>query len=260
MSTIAIEPSRACELSPCPELSAHFELNRTLDRHRLNRLWRQYGRLQIPEILSPKGAQVVYECLAGNSKWGLMLGGGPGIGRRYATAEQCAGFTPTQLHTLHAMAHAFRGTPGAHLHEVRPIATDEYDRASDPSLLARFVDFANTTVFLDFARELTGAIDICQVNAQATCFRPGHFFDFHTDAEVDDQQRATAIFYFTPRWQYDWGGLLQFRNERQEIVETFVPTFNSLAIFSCQQDHAVSAVGPTCRAPRFAIAAAIMAN
>jgi Rps23 Pro-64 3,4-dihydroxylase Tpa1-like proline 4-hydroxylase len=157
------------------------------------------------------------------------------------------------------MAHAFPGQRAAHLHGVRPIASDGYDRVSDPSMLARFVVFLNTADFLDFARELTGATDICRVNAQATCFRPGHFFGFHTDAEVDDQQRATAIFCFTPHWQQEWGGLLQFKDDHHdEIAEIFMPTFNSLGIFSYQQDHAVSVVAPTCQAPRFAIAAALM--
>jgi Rps23 Pro-64 3,4-dihydroxylase Tpa1-like proline 4-hydroxylase len=189
-----------------------------------------------------------------------MLKGGPGIGRRYASPEQYSGFSPVQVQTLYTMAHTFGCERGAHLHGVRPIALDAYTRSTDPSLLARFVDFCNTESFMGFARELTGADDICRVGAQATCFRAGHFFGFHADAEEEDQQRATCVFNFTPHWMAEWGGLLQFKNENDQITDVFSPSFNSLSVFGYSQDYAVSAVTPHCPASRYAIAVALMAK
>jgi hypothetical protein len=240
--------------------TAQFQLNRALNCQSLVRAFQRKGRLQVPAILRREDAQALYRCLSERTQWGLMLRSGPGIGRRYASPEQCKAFTDLQHRTLHKMAHAFKRKEGSHLMGVRAIGQDLFDRETDASLLSRFVDFLNSKAFLNFARDITGARDIRCVSAQATRFTEGHFCSFHVDAIEEDQQRATCVFSLSPTWQRSWGGLLRFANTHGKVEEVFVPCFNSMSIFRYSQKHAVSVVTRQAQMPRYSVAAALIAK
>jgi Rps23 Pro-64 3,4-dihydroxylase Tpa1-like proline 4-hydroxylase len=140
------------------------------------------------------------------------------------------------------------------------VACDEFDRAADTSVLARFVDFLSADTFLEFARDVSGAQDIQRVSAQATCLRAGYFCGFHTDTDYEDKVRVSCVFGFTPQWRQEWGGLLQFKGENGGLQDFHVPGFNSMSIFKANQVHGVSVVSARAEGARYSITAVLMAN
>lgn len=224
------------------------------------RAYQRRGRIMIQSVLRENDAQHLFHCLSEEVEWGLRLGSGPGVGWQYATAHQYQQMDATQRRTLQDMACRFSGTRGSHHYQVRPIAHDEFERATDASPLARFVDALNSPTVLAWLRRLTGAADISRIAAQATRFHSGDFFAPHSDADEADRQRATCVFYFSPQWQQQWGGLLAFKNQQGGTDEAYLPLFNSMSLFRYSQEHEVTQVTPLAAQPRYAIAAALMAD
>ncbi|MEP6940984.1 MAG: 2OG-Fe(II) oxygenase family protein, partial [Rudaea sp.] len=140
-------------------------------------------------------------------------------------------------------------------------AFDSYslvDRLDDQSrsehVLHRLVGVFHYEPVLAFIRELTGDDRITRVSVQATRYLPGHFLRRHNDTGYDGQKRRFAFVFNLGRgWQADWGGLLQFLDAGDRVVETFVPRYNSLSLFSVPQYHCVSQVAPWAQAPRFSL-------
>jgi hypothetical protein len=232
-----------------------FQLSRLLQRHSLSKAYSRNGFVQIPSVLRQKDAQALYSCLTERTEWGILLGSGPGIGQQYASPEQCKTFTDTQYQTLYGLAYAFRHRPGSHIAGARLIGHNAFDRASDPSLLARFADWLNTAAFLDFVGDVTGVRTLEQARVQATRLTSGHFYSSHTDAE--DPQSVTCVFSLAPHWQRSWGGLLRFGSQHRTLREGLSPQFNSAVVFSSSLRHAVSTVTRQAAAPRYSIAAAL---
>jgi Rps23 Pro-64 3,4-dihydroxylase Tpa1-like proline 4-hydroxylase len=61
------------------------------------------------------------------------------------------------------------------------------------------------------------------------------------------------VLNLTRRWQADWGGLLQFVDAAGEITDTWLPRFNTMALFRVPVRHTVSYVAPFANEPRLAI-------
>jgi Rps23 Pro-64 3,4-dihydroxylase Tpa1-like proline 4-hydroxylase len=93
----------------------------------------------------------------------------------------------------------------------------------------------------------------------ASSYQPGHFYSFHQDKPREGEQLGTVVFYLTPRWMHQWGGLLQFRNAKGDIEEAFHPRFNSMSVILNSQEHAVGCVAPFAAEPRYSITGKLMA-
>jgi len=91
-------------------------------------------------------------------------------------------------------------------------------------------------------REVTGLNDIAFADAQATLYRPGDFLTTHDDKTGGHKRRAAYVLNMTPGWCPDWGGILQFFDERGNVSQGFVPAFNALNVFRVPAEHAVSQV------------------
>ena len=124
----------------------------------------------------------------------------------------------------------------------------------DPGLVLHVVvDFLNSPAFLEFARELTGDKAIRMVSAIAARYRPGHFLKMHNDRAGDEDRAFAYVINLSQGWQSDWGGLLQFLDDDQNVVETFTPHWNSLSLFRVPQMHQVSLVAPWAKEDRYSI-------
>ena len=124
----------------------------------------------------------------------------------------------------------------------------------DPGLVLHVVvDFLNSPAFLEFAHELTGDDAIRMVSAIAARYRPGHFLKMHNDRAGDEDRAFAYVINLSQGWQSDWGGLLQFLDDDQNVVETFTPHWNSLSLFRVPQMHQVSLVAPWAKEDRYSI-------
>jgi len=123
----------------------------------------------------------------------------------------------------------------------------------DTDLLTRFVRWMAGDEFLAKMRALSGVDDIARVYAQATMYTRGNFLLLHDDHVDNEKRRLAYVINLAREWRPDWGALLHFADEQGNVVETFYPHFNSMAIFNVPQNHFVSYVPPFATGERCAI-------
>jgi hypothetical protein len=245
------------ESAASASVDRYFDFDSTLNVNELTVAFAEKGRINVPRLLRVSDAQKLYDNFIKELDWGLMVSAGPDMGRQYVDSQTCKAFGAMQERAIVEAAYARGGKGGSHLYDSLILSGA---RASEPSYIGRFFRFLNSNEFIEFARAVTGIQDIARVSAQATRYRVGHFFGFHSDVDTHGKQRASLVFNITRDWMPQWGGLLQFRGCEGEIAEAYSPRFNSMSMFLPSLEHAVSCVTPAAAEPRYSIAAALLSS
>lgn len=238
--------------------SVAFELNPELDRAELSRLFGVNQRLQVRSILQQQGADALHRYLSTEMEWSLLVAARK---KTFEVAPEAAGQRDAQAnrrlldYAYGAARDGFAFVYGTNRRKSRQPSANDANLAA--SLLVRFGAFLNSAAFLSLLREITGRRDLRYASAQATCFLPGHFLNFHTDAGEGGNyiaaKKMAYVFNLSRGWSAAWGGLLQFEAADGSLCDSFVPLFNSLNIFSVPQSHAVSMVAPFAGSARYAV-------
>ena len=228
-----------------------IRINPALQAGKLARQFkRAHGRMQVRDFLAAEEAEWTYEQLAGNTPWGLVFNDGGKV--EQLSNAQLMRLSAQQLNQLAAGVITRARTQFQFLYHTYPITTEYFNTGSTVPVL-RFFEFLNRPATLDFLRVLTGRADVRWADAQATLYARGHFLKSHSDLEPHNNRRAAAyVFNFTKLWERDWGGYLQFYNDRHDIEVAWRPIFNALNIFSVPHDHSVEMVTPCAGGRRLA--------
>lgn len=228
-------------------------LNPELDFAQLAAAFTRARRIQIPDVLVPEAAERLYECLVHEVPWGIAFTDGEKS--RYLRADETKAFDQTawidiagKAHNRSIGKHQFRFAYNSYM------MVEAHKEGRDPGMILHHVlEFLNSEEFLNLMRRVTQCADVRLAMAQATRYIPGHFLTKHNDI-VDKQYRRVAyVLNMTKNWRADWGGLLQFTDEPGNVVDTFMPTFNSLVLFEVPMWHYVSYVAPFALYGRYAI-------
>ncbi|NDK38914.1 2OG-Fe(II) oxygenase [Pseudoxanthomonas gei] len=208
------------------------------------------GRVQIPGFLQEASAQRLRHCLQNEVRWETSL-----------RSDRPSPLGDADLVTLDEVQR--RQLQQSMYRNARDEFAFVFDRyrmidarrdGLDPGLVLHVVvDFLNSPAFLEFARELTGDKAIRMVSAIAARYRQGDFLNRHNDKAGDEDRAFAYVINLSREWQADWGGLLEFLADGQEVVETFTPRWNSLSLFRVPQAHQVSLVSPWAREDRYSI-------
>jgi SM-20-related protein len=227
-------------------------INPALDAGKLARQFkRDRGRMQIRDFLGPEEAEWTWQQLAERTPWGMVFNEGGGVVE--LSNEQLGRMTPQQLGQIAAGVIERAKTQYQFLYHIYPLTTEYFNTASTLPIL-RFYEWLNKPETLDYFRTLTGRADIKWAHAQATFYGRGHFLKSHSDLEPNHNRRAVAfVLNFTRLWERDWGGYLQFFNDRHDVELAWRPTFNTLNLFTVPHDHSVELVTPFAGGQRFAI-------
>jgi SM-20-related protein len=209
-------------------------------------------RIVIDDILDPAAAEALYQCLVRDVPWEVVF-------RRDTqvitlTQRDLERLPRPELDQLMAGVQRQAQTDFQFLYWKFSMV-DAYRRQVLPQLLThRLLESLAAAETLALLRQITGFADIQRVDAQATLYRPGNFLTEHTDDHDDAYvRRAAYVIQLCKDWKPDWGGLLHFVNARNEVTQTFVPRFNSMALFAVPQPHVVSMVAPFAPGPRFGV-------
>jgi len=229
---------------------AFLQLNPNLDVRALAANYQAKRRLHIPEIFHPESAELIARCLEKDVPWGFAYNDGKPQFRR---AEEMARLSPQEQQGILAEIYGRAPDDFQYAYNCYPILDAYLGGWQQVPLLDRVLEFLNTDEVLNFMRTLTGRSDIIKGDAQATRYGPGQFLKFHTDDVKEEYRVAAFVLNFTRNWDPDWGGLLQFYNERWDVTDAFLPRFNALNIFTVPQNHAVSYVANYARSQRYAI-------
>lgn len=227
-----------------------FKLNPALKPGVLSRKYAKNGRLQVRDIFTGETAQEIHERLNKVDYW-LAYNEGKDVHQlqphdlRALSREQAM---QIQQHVYSRAASGYQ-----YLYNYFPLFAAYFSSKMPDMPLFPVYEFINSKPFLEFARKLTGLDNIRWADGQATLYRATHFLKMHTDEAAAEKRLAAYVLNFTPQWDTDWGGLLQFWTEEGDIDQAFKPTFNALNIFTVPSRHSVSMVTPYAPGLRFSI-------
>lgn len=225
--------------------------------HWRERLQRE-GRVQIADYLQPAAAERLRQCLEQEVPWTLALRDGTGARTidHAAYAAMDEGVRAALLAQTAAGARTGDEVGGGEFRFAYDsyMMVTAYQQGRDPGLvLHRVLELFNSPDYIAFVRELTGDARIRRANAQATRYQPGHFLRYHTDEEHSEGRLYAYVLNLSRHWQADWGGLLQFIDADGQVLDTFLPRWNTLSLFAVPAGHAVSLVAPWAQRDRLAI-------
>jgi Rps23 Pro-64 3,4-dihydroxylase Tpa1-like proline 4-hydroxylase len=228
-----------------------MQFNAGLKANDLARRFRQNKRLVIRDVLTPHVAEQIHTCLAGQVKWGLAYQ--DEHGPQHVEPARLDAMPRADLEALTSRIEA-RATQGFQFRYRCYPMLDAYLQRRDPGLLLHQVfEFINAPTMLDFVRGITGMKHVVRADAQATLFAPGDFLTLHNDFDAQKGRLVAYVMGFTKNWRPDYGGMLQFMDDKHNVEQGFLPHFNSLMLFSVPQLHAVTYVPPFAPIGRYSI-------
>lgn len=209
------------------------------------------SRVQIPDFLQVSAAERLRSCLQNEVPWSLAERS-DGVSKAM-DAENYAAMNP-QTRTEHLQkAYGRAKTEFQFVYESYMMVKAAKEGRDPTLILHAMLEFLNSEEFIAFARWLVNDPKITHASAQATRYRPGHFLTLHQDKDQNEDRAYAYVINLAKNWQADWGGLLQFENDRGDVTQTFVPHWNSLSLFKVPQSHIVSLVAPFANEDRLAI-------
>ncbi len=209
-------------------------------------------RIVIDGLLEPDAAEALYQCLLRETPWEIVFRRGREV--ITLTTADLQRMPQQDLDGLMADVQRQARTEFQFLYWKFSMV-DAYLRQVLPHLVThRLLEALAAPPTLELLRQITGFGDIQRVDAQATLYRPGNFLTRHTDDHDGAYiRRAAYVIQLCKDWQADWGGLLHFLDARGDVTHTFVPRFNSMALFAVPTPHIVSMVAPFAPGPRFGV-------
>jgi Rps23 Pro-64 3,4-dihydroxylase Tpa1-like proline 4-hydroxylase len=217
-----------------------MQLNAGLKTNDLARRFRQDKRLVIRDVLAPAAADQVYHCLTQEVRFGLAYQ--DDSGPQFIDRQRLSSMQPADLAALDQKIAARARQGFQYRYRCYPML-DAYLERRDPGLLLhQLFEFINSPVMLDFIRAITGMKQIVRADAQATLFAPGDFLTLHNDFDAAKGRLVAYVMGFTRNWRTDYGGMLQFMDDKHNVEQGFLPHYNSLMLFTVPQLHAVTYV------------------
>lgn len=206
--------------------------------------------MRITGALPEQSARALADELANSTAWARTFR--QGSAEREVSPEMLASLGPAQLAAIEAFAREDSGSHFRFLHDAIRIGATAEARQARGWAMDRLVDGYNSPEVLGIVAELTGE-PVNRFHGDATRYLPGHFLTRHDDGRRRARRVLAAVLGLCD-WQADWGGLLLFHDDADEISRGWVPQFNTLSLFSVPQPHSVSAVTQLAPYPRLAIA------
>ena len=214
------------------------QLNPDLDTTRLSAAFAVEQRLQISDFLRTSDAEAIIAELA-TLDWHLVMN----------DRDRHIDLPNSQLDSIGRdrieagirQAQGRAATEFQYVYENFPIA-DAYasGRLTNGRLRGVF-EFMNSQAVRDVLETITGhKSDFCDM--QATRYGPGHVLTPHDDGVEGKNRKFAYVLGLTKNWSPVWGGQLQFLTSDFRVEDSFVPSFNTLSVFSVPHLHHVSQV------------------
>lgn len=226
-------------------------LNKDLDWDLIKHKLLEHNHYVASDIFSDAMADKIENCLKSRVPWQIACR--QGSKNVELTQQQVRSWTQEQ-NVAFQQTLMQQAREGYQFFYNRYPMIDAYLKGWDPDLfLHQVTEFLNGEDFLKFAHHITGDTAIRKSEPHAACYIPGNFLKLHDDNSAGDFDRRYAlVFNFSRKWVSDWGGLLQLVTNN-EVVETVVPSFNSVSILRLPQPHQVSYVAPFATEQRLTI-------
>lgn len=222
-------------------------LNPDLDVDALASAFRARNRLVVRNLLDTEAADILHKALA-TAPWDItLIDGSP---RRFTQAQMAALPDAERRRMMQGVVGQARDRFQFLYNSYPMISAYRENRAPDHPL-HHMVEVINGPL-MDLVKRITNDTRMVRADAQATLYAPGHFLTRHTDGE-DTARLYAYVMGFTKSWRAEWGAQLQFLRSDGSVEESFIPSFNTLTLFSVPQLHHVSHVPVFAPVGRYAI-------
>lgn len=228
-----------------------MRFNPDLDLDALAGELKRNRRLQIRDVLEPPAAEEIHDILANKTPWWLAFNEGSRV--QQLSPQALSRLSPMQANQMLEGVVERARTQYQFVYAFYPIIGNYFAAGEPKAPVTQVLELLNTPAALDWFRRLTGHDDVCWVDAQATLYQSGHFLKSHSDHDDAGARIAAYVLNFTRLWERDWGGYLQFFDERHDIDLALRPIFNAMNIFLVPTDHSVGVVAPFAAGDRLAI-------
>jgi len=226
-------------------------INPELDLGTLSGQFAAHGIIQIEQALRPEVASVLHDCLATKVPWALAYR--DASGPRKLWSEDLAGMDESSRRALDDEILRIARSEFQFRYDSFMMVTAYKEKRHPELVLHRVIEQINSQPWLETFRTITGCSNIRRADAQATRYIAGHFLRRHNDMNEDDGRLCAYVINLSRDWQADWGGLLQFLDQRGEVSRTLMPRFNTISLFRVPIEHCVSPVAAFASGARYAI-------
>lgn len=226
-------------------------INPKLNPKALNKIYLEQGRLQVPNFFTEETAQYLLSLLLNNKNWNLAYNSGNNFYE--SPIAELDKLTPEQKQNFMKQIFAKAGKNFQYVF-IQYYISQAIKLNEEPGHpLHQVESFVNSDYYLDFMRELTADTSIKKADSYASIYDKEHFLTEHDDLHSKHNRVAACVFNFTQCWDRNWGGHLAFFDEKGNIEEAFIPTFNTLNILSIPQKHAVQQVTAFAQEKRYSL-------
>lgn len=229
-----------------------IRLNPELDLARFARAYAERGFVQIPDVLEERTASALADLLQRGLPWRVLFTDSADKPVHFSRQElQALGQDRWKATVADVMARARQNR--GFFYKTYPMI-EAYLKGWDKGHpIHQWTEFINGPEYLGLGRAVTGISAVTKADAHATFYGPGDFLTRHLDYGDDLERRAAYVLGLTRGWQPDWGGLLLFLNEKQDVTEGYLPRFNVLTIFDIKYLHTVTQVSSFAGGGRFSV-------
>jgi len=228
-----------------------FRLHPRIDAGAAREAFLRSGHVQIAPFLDGEGAEQLLRHLEERGDWRLVLNAGEKVYEIDRAGQQS--LTQAQRDEMEKRVLAAATSGFQYRFETIRVADDEAGRAASASLLDQLASFLSSAPVLALLRQVSGCGRIDFADAQATCYRAGHFLTRHDDDVEGKGRRAAYVFGLTGSWRPEWGGLLLFHAPDSNIEHGYLPRMNALTLFAVPRAHSVSLIAPFAGRPRYSV-------
>ena len=209
------------------------------------------GHAQVMPWLSEESAQALHAELAARDDWREVINSGEKVFELDRANQARLGAADRER--LEAAINAGAMAGFQHRFESIRVPDDPAERAARATMLDQFAEFMSSAGTLEVLTQITGLAALDFADAQATTYRPGDFLTGHHDDVAGKNRRAAYVLGLTPEWRTEWGGLLLFHDEQDDVGRGLLPRFNCLNLFAVPQTHSVSQVASYAGATRLSV-------
>lgn len=219
-----------------------IRLNPALDLEQIRASYAANRFVQIPNVFANETAQQIEQILRQETPWRLIFAD-PGKGVAQLSQSDIEAMAPGEFQNrMQLVMQAATQNIGFCYsgYQMNHALQD----GADPHLrLHNITRYLNSRAFLALGEAILSETGLTKVDAQATFFNRGHFLTRHIDEGGAQQLRAAYTLGFSPGWQTDWGGQLQFIDrETTDVTSAWIPRWNTLTVFDGRLVHSVSPV------------------
>ncbi|HRK62755.1 MAG TPA: 2OG-Fe(II) oxygenase family protein [Terricaulis sp.] len=230
-----------------------LRLNPSIDVDAYARIYAQHKIVQIPDVFEPASAEAL-EVAMRTMPWRMVYQNE----KRENILTTPAEFAAMPLLQRQAIIDGMRRRTArgefGFTYLVYPMINARIANWDPGHPIHRLTDFLNGPEFLSLARRLIQFPALTKVDGQVSCYRPGDYLSYHRDEGLKSERRAAYTLGFSRAWRPDWGGLLVFHDDNNNVRTGLTPRFNTLTVFDGMMPHSVTQVASFTPNPRFSVA------